>query len=322
MKTTVEVLFPGASFADAILTTDRNDGGTIFRGLDFEAVLVDQCPEQRKDCEEIDDAECVDGYCVCKDGVPCACPCGAGAGQVNVRLVLGIIIPIFVVLFAVFLCYRRKKILQSRRQKDIIEAKEAELEAFRKSVVGMRIATKEYLPAPSLGCEMPKNMTGRLLISPSTPNITWCWRETDHMMSKHSAEEVYGDPSDCWIKYGRDVNGRMEAAYIEQGKKGIFSPLKEYVVDFESLIQTKTTTGFQRDVQRVVEGTETQDADVKGVDLDAAQVGSRLPEDLSLEPQMVLVTGDIVQISSQRNDGWAFGTSEWIFVLVFFHTLF
>jgi hypothetical protein len=73
------------------------------------------------------------------------------------------------------------------------------------------------------------------------------------------------------------------------------------------MVQTKPATGFQRDVQRLVESAPTVQPD-REIDLSDAQVGEGLPAELLGEPQMVLVTGDVIQISKQRPDGWAFGT--------------
>jgi hypothetical protein len=304
---------PTTSFAEAILTTDRNDGGVVYRGLDFEAVLVEQCPKKNKDCEEVDDAKCVDGFCICKDDVPCDCPCGAKVKKFNVAVAVGVIAPLFLLLIGVFLWYRRKKIIQSRQQKAVIEAKEAELDAFRNSVVGMRIAITEYVPVTSGSPEKPKSKASRLPIPLAPPKAFWCWKETSHLMSNHTSEDIWGDPADCWIKYNQGTSDKMEAAFVEQGQQGMYSPLRGYMVDFGRLVQTKTATGFERDITRIiVEDVNNKDMETKEVDLDTAQFGESLPEEISSEPQMVLVVGDIVQISTQRNDGWAFGTSKFM----------
>ena len=50
--------------------------------------------------------------------------------------------------------------------------------------------------------------------------------------------------------------------------------------------------------------------------MDDAVVGVLLPEEIYDEPQMALVTGDVIQISSQRQDGWAFGTKVRRMVLI------
>ena len=81
-----------------------------------------------------------------------------------------------------------------------------------------------------------------------------------------------------------------------------------YVVDFSSMTQTKLATGFRRNVQRLVQKVDPEEAAHHKLDLEEAQLGAHLPEDLGNEPQMILVVGDIVQISKQRPDGWAFGS--------------
>jgi hypothetical protein len=79
----------------------------------------------------------------------------------------------------------------------------------------------------------------------------WCWQETDTQMSMHHAESFYGDPANCWIKYDDDTNAELESAFQTQGKKGECSPSDGYTVNFETMKQTKISTGFHRDVQRV-----------------------------------------------------------------------
>ena len=57
------------------------------------------------------------------------------------------------------------------------------------------------------------------------------------------------------------------------------------------------------------------------------QANNRLIADPVLlgEPQVVLVTGDVIQISTQREDGWAFGSKvsflEYAFISIVFKAL-
>ena len=304
----------------AILITDRNDGTHDYNGIAFDAMMVEECPTDlgREHCEAVDSSTCVNGGCICEGGIPCACPCTGESprliGNIRTGLVVGIVVALFIVFFSIFLYYRRRKIQQSRAQKEIIEAKEAELEAFRNSVVGMRTAIVEFLPSPSIGIEqaispsMPSPKSGGTLAA--KPKIQWVWQETPHMMSRHYKEFIVGDPADCYIVYDGDCNKKLEEAFQKQGGKGTFSPMAGYSVDFDTMIQTKTATGFQRSVQRLVQvaNTESVQARLDKMDLSQAKFGDQLPPDLKGEPQMVLVKGDVLQISSQRQDGWAFGT--------------
>ena len=293
------------------MITDRNDGNAGYFGLDFEALLVEECPfEDGRHCEA-DGGRCENGFCICKDNIPCSCTCKGDPpiiDKVNTLLVVGIVVPLFLIFFGFFICYRRRKIKKSRAQKEVIQEKEAELDAFRNSVVGMRTATKEYIPNLGGAPVAPKVGKRAVLLPP--PKVQWCWQETSHMMSQHSADSIVGDPEDCWIKYTKDSNDAIEAAFNRQKQLGQFSPLPGYVVDFEWMTQTKSATGFQRGVRRVVQssGTKTSPEQSKDFDLNDAHIEDSLPEEIRGEPQMVLVSKDIVQISQQRNDGWAFGT--------------
>jgi hypothetical protein len=218
------------------------------------------------------------------------------------------IIVIFVLLFvAVAIKYWR-----SRKSKQRIKS---ELDAFQDLVVGMRTAEKYYLPTVIVGdnngndVENPKATTSTTVHDQPTKKVQWCWKETPHVMDRHDAEVIVGDPADCWIKYDEDSNAKLEVAF--QSGHGEFSPMPGYVVSLIAMTQTKSATGFQRDVQRLVEDAADgqQDNGAKQLlGLDDAQVGGTLPFDIRKEPQMVLVKGDVVQISKQRPDGWAFGT--------------
>ncbi|CAB9498601.1 polymerase 14 [Seminavis robusta] len=294
--------------------TDRNDGGLEYRyaGLDFDALLVEECPTQAgmKHCEAANsNGRCFHGLCYCAGGVPCACPCeGEPPSTVaaKVGLTVGIVVPLFMMLVGGFLFYRRRKILASREQKRIIAEKEAELEAFRDSIVGMRVAVREYVPVPmktKKGRALSKTKSLRLSVTKEPPKIVWCWEETTHLMGSHTPSRIFGDPKDCWIRYDKKCSAMLEDAY--QNKSGGCRPLKGYFVDTNAMIQTKEATGFQRKVQRVVcrksvEGT-------KDLDLSEANFSDGMPTELAGEPQVVLVKDDLIQISKRHGD-WAFGT--------------
>ena len=205
----------------------------------------------------------------------------------------------FIVILVIMFILVAVKYWRSRKSKQQIRN---ELETFRDSVVGMRTAETTYIPSVDSG----KTPNASLLTQKQ-----WCWQETSHLMKKHDAESIAGDPADCWIKYDSDVNSKLETSFQEQGKKGTFSPIPGYIVDFEAMTQTKQATGFVRSVQRLVESSSLQGNAKPGDATDSAQVtiGETLPEDLKKEPQIVLVPGDVIQISKQRSDGkWAFGT--------------
>jgi len=184
----------------------------------------------------------------------------------------------------------------------------AELEAFQKSIVGMRAALCDYVPKVSKSGEGDveeaiTDLKGTIKVA-SQKKILWCWKETGQCMGQHDDAEIYGDPADCWIKYDSDASDQLEVAFQDK-KKDIALMNGAYKVNFKDMKQTKVATGFVRDVIRGEEKVKDTD---KELDLSKAQKGDRLPADLTGEPQMVLCEGDVIQISSQRPDGWAFGT--------------
>ena len=104
------------------------------------------------------------------------------------------------------------------------------------------------------------------MMSPSTNDtltrrIRWCWQETPSQMSRHSQDDVvlYNN----WIAYNDQATAVLEGAVARSRNSGadtttvdsttVCQPLPGYTVDWHTLQQTNTTTGYQRPVQRVEE---------------------------------------------------------------------
>lgn len=250
--------------------------------------------------------------------------------RLEVWVIILVIIP-FILLVIMIIKYRR-----SRMSKKAIKA---ELENFRDSMVGLRAASKYYIPDLSYddssfrsgnggntGRKKRDSTTARSSSVPLSfvPKAQWCWKENDYRMDTHPASEIFGDKTNCWIKYDESSNASLEAAYLEQGQTGTFSPSATYSVDFDTMIQQNINTGYQRDVQRVILKNDAGDDTVatkesstdsggsnskdKNDNNSAVQVKATIPSEIRKEPHMVLVEGDIIQVSTQRADGWAFGT--------------
>jgi hypothetical protein len=188
----------------------------------------------------------------------------------------------------------------------------AELDAFRDSIVGMRAVSRHCIPRTvrknkNEEHDVEQGLSGKVSVA-AREYVQWCWKETSTAMSAHNPSDIQGDPAESWIKYSLECNSKLEAAFKEG--KPQYSPLSEYIVNFRSMKQTKVATGYERDVRRVLVKIEakTDKGAQKEIDLADVHVRDELPVDLRAEPQMVLVEGDIVQISTQRQDGWAFGT--------------
>lgn len=290
------------------LVTDRNDKGEIHKGFDFDVMLVVKCPSAESSHCESEGGICIDSFCYCDHGgIPCDCPCDGDppmVGSANIGLILGLLLPLFAILVVVFLWYRRRQLQKYRGKKAELASKEAELQAFRDSIVGMCAVKKHYVPifAP---------LTGTATLGPTQteqpPKVTWCWKETDVYMTRHSNDIIFGIPSDCWVIYDAPSTAILESAH--KCDHNTCSPIPGYTVDLKSMTQTNDSTRFQRQVLRHVEVDDTADSHSVDIDDLDLEVGShRIPSEIRAEPQMVLIPEDLVQIANQRDDGWAFGT--------------
>ena len=74
------------------------------------------------------------------------------------------------------------------------------------------------------------------------------------MCIRDRSDSIYGNPDDCWIKYDSSASNKLESAF-QANKRGDCSPTSGYVVNFVTMKQTKTATGYKREVQRVEEPT-------------------------------------------------------------------
>ena len=105
-----------------------------------------------------------------------------------------------------------------------------------------RVGRRKSVPCP------PKKAKG-------VKNVVWCWKETPVQMTKHSADQVVGNPADCWIRYSPEVHSELEAALESvTTDQTNFRPknLPGYKIDFVTMHQTRLPTNFAREIQRVV----------------------------------------------------------------------
>ena len=243
--------------------------------------------------------------------------------------VVAVLVIVFLVLTLVLMKYWR-----SHKSKQSIKQ---ELDTFRTSIVGMRTASTHYVPSRSVQNDLhsedevgdieqarvsvPSNkwrrhnkgflQTQDRLVDPPNSKGIWCWKETPGSMHLHDPQRIEGDPFDCWVRYDENSNAWLETSYKEQHGKGECSPLPGYSVNFQTMMQTKISTKFQRAVQRIEvqpPSTRSTSEGLRLIDIKSIQMGGKIPSDICNEPQMVLVKGDVLQISQQRSDGWAFGT--------------
>ncbi|KAG7364268.1 taurine ABC transporter periplasmic ligand binding protein [Nitzschia inconspicua] len=320
VKTTFDIQLPETNDnvkGEILLHTDRNDYGMDYKGVDFDLLLVQACPaSDGTHCRSLKNGNCVDGYCICNGGIPCNCSCEGSPPFVttNLSILLGVLVPVCLVFAGIFCWYRRRKNHRSRAQKAIIAAKEAELDAFRESIVGMRTASTEYIPLADKA-EVERLQSSTLFVSSEgqcVPQVMWCWQETSDRVQLHDPDEIVGDPAGGFIRYSAHATTKLETAFEHQNERGVCSPIPGYTVNFEKMVQTKDSTGFRRIVKRVPGSRPKDQSSDEHLKLSefifSGSFCSERPFDLASEPQMVLVKGDIIQITTTRGDGWAFGT--------------
>lgn len=91
-------------------------------------------------------------------------------------------------------------------------------------------------------------------------------------------------------------------------------------MNFAGMEQVNQSTGFRRAVRRIVDvGHDSRGAMTTDIDFSTARFGTQLPEEIIKEPQMLLLPGDIIQVSKSRPDGLAFGNKV-LTAVAAFHT--
>ena len=87
----------------------------------------------------------------------------------------------------------------------------------------------------------------------------WGWKENNRShMYTHDANEVFGDGSDCWIKFSNSITQELEATFIKGGTD-VLDIGNGYSVNFETMKKIDTATGYERDVIRHFETTKQTD---------------------------------------------------------------
>lgn len=84
--------------------------------------------------------------------------------------------------------------------------------------------------------------------------VVWCWKENHVQISMHNADEIFGDPDNCCIKYDSDSNRTLEAAYQYACNTGEFQCDCDLgngnTVNFLTAKQINSSTGDQKEVKR------------------------------------------------------------------------
>ena len=176
----------------------------------------------------------------------------------------------------------------------------------------------------------------------------WFWQEDEHRIGNRDPSQLFHEAdgtSTRFVRYSAAVNTQIENAYLSwvNGSTSSVVPVdlaggaklyaadsgSQFVIDFEAMEQRNTKTNFARAVRReAVPGKTAPSATLKprpskvtrkattsikrgtstrgGVSVSEGDGG--MPEDLADEDALMLRQGQLVQVSKQRSDGWAFGS--------------
>jgi len=219
------------------------------------------------------------------------------------------VIPLIVVIICVLLFF----VFRAIRERERGNAHKREKIAWIESVATMRIA--EFNCIPKVGnivdLEAQTLPTWKKRSANTVPEkAVWMFQETPGFMFQHKSSQIWGDPNDLWVLYDEEGTAKLENAFKRKKRK--VTPRPGYTVNLKSMMQTKIETNFRRKVQRAVDENYSSEASTVSsseVSLTDMKVSDPFPADLEGEAQMVLVKGDIVQISKSReHDDWRFGT--------------
>ncbi|KAH8094256.1 platelet-activating factor acetyltransferase [Aureococcus anophagefferens] len=239
-----------------------------------------------------DDWACGDGYAC--SGMVCAPPSSSSGGAaVDVGLILLVVAIIVAALGAVFFYYRRQVVKSLDSLKGNLASLEAELQDFKDSVVGFKVAVQDYVPeavsvdvaGDDANAKYEAEAGGAVVaaVAGAPAAARWYWREEQARLGSHDPAKV---KSPHWVAYDDGVAAALERAYGDAGASKVVATGGPYKVDVATMKQVNERTNYERDVLR----------DVAAAPPPPAAAGAA--------PKR---TGS-AKVSKTRPDGWAYGS--------------
>ena len=273
-----------------------------------------------------DDWACGDGYAC--SGMVCAPPSSSSGGAaVDVGLILLVVAIIVAALGAVFFYYRRQVVKSLNSLKGNLASLEAELQDFKDSVVGFKVAVQDYVPeAVSVDvagddanakyeAEAGGAVVAAVARAPPPAAARWYWREEQARLGSHDPAKV---KSPHWVAYDDGVAAALERAYGDAGASKVVATGGPYKVDVATMKQVNERTNYERDVLRDVAAASPPPAAAGAAPKRAGSAKvhpaapgantDRRPEELLGEDALLLRAGSMLQVSKTRPDGWAYGS--------------
>jgi hypothetical protein len=177
------------------------------------------------------------------------------------------------------------------------------------SNTGQPSISSPFLPSPN-ALRIPATATTMMEGSSSpvpaggayTLQVRWCWKETDVRISLHPPADIVGDTSDGMIVYPKNTSDAIEATFQAQKGIGQFSPMPNYVINFDTMQQTNIRTGYQRDIQRVVDTAAIEMPVVPPVEVEEANNDTAAGAKDTLLINLSLAGNDVCDYGSIKPD--------------------
>jgi poly [ADP-ribose] polymerase 10/14/15 len=250
-----------------------------------------------------------------------------------VLIIVGVCVMAMIVICAYWYYSRRR-----------LRALKVELEQFKEAIVGVRVVHKNYLPDSDTLPRVGDAWTG----SPSTvpcqlrPRCDWYWAEDESRLAVHNPHDVY-QPGN-FVKYAGAVCAELEEHYLSwlagdgpevhrlnlvdriastgtERKSFAEDSGYDFEVNYKAMQQVNLKTKYTRSILRVEAAQPKVDAPGAGPAWQVhTRTGSRIsafPEDtcklqrpmeLMADDALQLHTGQLIQTSKQRPDGWGYGS--------------
>ena len=135
-----------------LLATDRNDGGKIYSGIDFEVHYVQSCPAGADNNCIYKGGTCsAQGLCTCSDGIACDCSCAdtddsSSVGMITFGVVVGGMVALFVVMF-LFYKHKKEKKIEDQQKLLISTALQLKKRDVELEALSFKLGTSKYSEA-------------------------------------------------------------------------------------------------------------------------------------------------------------------------------
>jgi poly [ADP-ribose] polymerase 10/14/15 len=254
----------------------------------------------------------------------------------------GIIITVVIIIAIIVCCFTMCFSGYWWRTQRSFKSLKKDLDELKNTMVGVLAVVQDYDPRKEQGAIVMGDPVVELGSSPAPPGVMpqayrsyWYWAEDAGRLESHNQNDVYQpgnfvkyagsvivEIEDAWSQWNAgkgssrhkvNLSDRIGSTGTEQKAHAKESGV-DFEIDFDKMQQINTKTGFGRTVfRRQVEITAAKpptESNFRAAGSGGASGSKSLssrPADLQQEDFLVIYTGQLIQYSKKRPDGWAFG---------------